>query len=282
MKIGHFCSYYVGSLVYRNLFSNLSDLAVESYLYIPIRNKNHYNKNTFSDDNVHFHYVHILGLLTRVSLFWKTFLNVIFSYLYFKHKKLDYIHAHTFYSDGFSAYFVSLLLKLPLLITFRATDCNLGFRFYFHYNLFAKLILNRASSIVFVSHSHKNAFVANFGSHYNSKVKVIPNGIDSVYLDDYLICKSTQTPRFFNDRYKNSTVCTYIGSIDLNKNIKNSVSAFFSLHKNNSIFIIIGGSYDDYVSVYGEITESYKNNVIFLGRLNASQIKNVLYCCNAI
>ncbi len=277
MKVAHLCSYYIGSRVYLNFFKNLSILNVKSYVFVPIRNIHHSQNNLLNDNNVFFRFVKTLNIFTKFSLFYKTFINLIFSYFYFKDKDFDFIHAHTFYSDGFTAFFLSLLFKKKFAVTFRGTDCNLGMKIYPHYYYLSIIILKRASSIIFISNAHKYIFEKKFGNSFKSKIRVIPNGIDDFFIHKSCLNKHDLDNPKKKYLKKDNTVGLYIGVIDKNKNIKKTLDAFFSLGSiEDKIFYIVGGDYNKYKSVYGVIPDNYINNVIFLERLSKLEIIDIL------
>ncbi|HIF9528297.1 TPA: glycosyltransferase family 4 protein [Photobacterium damselae] len=262
-KILHFCSYYIGSKVYKELFQRFSKKNIEQIVYVPIRNKKDFNKNKV--ENIHIKYVKILSIFTRVFYSLKLFLIVLWSFFYFYKKKenISIVHAHTLYADGIPAYIFSRLFRKDLIITLRNTDVNLGFKYFIQYKWLAKLALEYCNEIIFVSYAHKSIFNDYFGYEYDSKINIIPNGLSDDYINNALI-KKINHPK--------NKVGIYVGCSDKNKNIKNALDAFFDATDNNSKFYIVGVEQEEYIRIYGDICNSYIDRVIFFGNLSSIEI----------
>ncbi|MDB2356082.1 glycosyltransferase family 4 protein [Pseudoalteromonas sp.] len=174
------------------------------------------------------------------------------------------MHAHTLYSDGIAAYFYAKKNKVDLVITLRTTDIALGFKFYFHYKWLAKKALTYAKKIVFVAPAHKVKFQQYFGHCYDNKIIVIPNGIDKFYLENKLTSVV----------HKNKNhVALYVGTVNKNKNLKASIIAFFNVSVNSDDeFRVVGGTYKEYVDIYGELPVNLIHRVNFLGKLSKEQV----------
>lgn len=266
MKVVHFCSYFEGSKVYENLFSRLSSLGVVNSIYIPVKRKckNSLESNRFGDKYT----VNCLSFFTRVFYFLKIY-RIIFSFPKIDgfYKDAHFVHAHTLYSDGIPAFFYSRLRGIPLVITVRGTDVTLGFKYYFHYKFIARFALRYCNKVVFVSPSHKKKFQCYFGKGYDSKLEVVPNGVDTYFIEN---CVNKKTPG-------STQSALYIGAINRNKNIERSIRAFFfSPRNNNSIFHVVGGSKGEYSSVYGHLPIELTDKVIFHGRLEKDEIIDLM------
>ena len=259
MKIIHFCSYFQGSKVYINLFSALNKISITNTIFIPARE----GADTYSAQDG-FYFEKCLGKLTRFFYFYKLLrinnatlknLNSL--------SDTDYlVHAHTLYADGVSAYRYARRRDMPLVITIRATDVVLGFKYYFHYKWLARKALAYAKKIVFVAPAHKIKFQRYFGHCYDDKLIVIPNGIDNFYLENKLTSAV----------HKNQ-VALYVGTINKNKNLKASITAFFNISTNSGYeFRVVGGTYKEYVGIYGELPVNLTHKVSFLGKLSKKQV----------
>lgn len=260
MKLIHFCSYYIGSTVYKSLFSELSKCGIKQVVYVPVRKLSHVRNNAVKDENIKFSYVNCLSFLTRIFFILKIFLSLSFSLLKIKkNKEYDVVHAHTLYSDGISAYLYCIIRKRKLVITVRNTDVNLCFKYYPHYKWLARKALNYSERIIFVSPAHMSIFESYFGIKYSYKSKLIENGISDLFVDNAVSYKKN----------KPSSSGLFIGAIDKNKNILSSILAFekcFS-HEDWS-FTIVGGEYDDFRKVYGELPCHLIDRVSFEGRVD--------------
>jgi glycosyltransferase involved in cell wall biosynthesis len=178
--------------------------------------------------------------------------------------KNSIIHAHTLYSDGIPAYLYSKKHMLDLVVTLRTTDVHLGFKYLFHYKWLARKTLAYAKRIVFVAPAHKVKFQQYFGNCYDHKLFIIPNGIDKFYLENTL--KSAV------NKSKNR-VALYVGTINKNKNLQASITAFFNISiSNDDEFRVVGGTYKEYVDIYGELPVNLIHRVNFLGELSKEQV----------
>lgn len=258
MKIIHFCSYYIGSKVYKKLFSSLSEHGVQSEVFIPIRDSAHRGINKIENDKIIYHYIKCLSIFTRLFYSLKL-VKVVFNFLCNRSKSGEVIHAHTLYADGIPAYICAKLLNKKLVITLRNTDVNLGFKYFRQYKWLANLALRYSSQIIFVSPKHKFKFQSYFGSAFNSKLKVIPNGIDSFFIENALTKKSLRS----------SCVGVYAGEITKNKNINSAIQAFAKVNDGKSWeFHIVGGSYETFIKEYGVLPKEYSNNVLFIPKVS--------------
>ncbi|MEQ3528546.1 glycosyltransferase family 4 protein [Pseudoalteromonas sp. XMcav11-Q] len=178
--------------------------------------------------------------------------------------KESLVHAHTLYSDGIPAYLYSIFNKKQLVITIRTTDIMLGFKYYRQHKWLARKALRYAKKIIFISPSHLERFISYFGNEFNSKVMVIPNGIDDFYLNN------TQE---YRKKKQSAIIGLYIGRVDRNKNVDSSITSFFRATKGkNSRFRVVGGTYEDYVKVYGPLAGEIVGRVEFLGELRKEEV----------
>lgn len=266
MNALHFCSYYVGSKVYRELFFALSKLeSVKQTVYVPVRDNSHKGSNELYEGNINFYYTTILSKLTKVFLLVKIILVSIVAFNKFRTENFHVIHAHTLYSDGIPAFLFSRFFKKKLVLTIRNTDVNIGFKYYRHYKWLARRALSFSSKIIFISPAHKVKFQDYFGNSYDEKLFIVPNGIDDFYIEHIKLFKKTIIDK---------KVALHVASIDRNKNLKNTIIAFFEATKQyeNSEFRIAGGNYFDYQNIFGDLPANLKSKVVFLGRLDKNQL----------
>lgn len=261
MNILHFCSYYIGSKVYRCLFHNLSKNNVHSKVFIPIRSERHSGSNFILDDRIDLEYVRCLSFITRFFISFKI-LSVFFLSLLRERgsKNYDVVHAHTLYADGISAYIFSLVKQQKLVITVRNTDVNLGFKFFKHYKWLVKKALSYSDKIIFISPAHIIKFRYYFGEEFDCKIILIPNGIEEVYIENALDSKA--------NKLRLGTVRgLYIGSIDKNKNIESTILAFEKACLGMDWTLnIVGGNYSEYTDIYGKLSPGLLNKVNFIER----------------
>ncbi|RZM81182.1 hypothetical protein C3B51_09340 [Pseudoalteromonas rubra] len=263
MTILHFCSYYVGSTVFFELFSALNQHC-KQFVYVPVRFKQQLSTNQVP--SVEFKFVKNLSIFTRAFYLLKLIRILYPAFVtYFKNSSIKVVHAHTLYSDGIPAYIFSRLAGKKLIITLRNTDVNTGFKYYRQYKWLAKKALSYSSSIILVSPAHKLKFQNYFGHAFDDKLKVIPNGINQFFLENAKDKKVSP---------KNKIIALHIANINKNKNLKNTISAFFEATKGTSEleFRVAGGTYDEYVKVFGELPLEHREKTVFLGKLDKMQL----------
>lgn len=263
MNILHFCSYYIGSKVFYELFSSLNQYCTQ-LVYVPTRYRRQTNVEVAPD--VNFYFIKSLSVFTRVFYLLKLYRVVYPAFkTYYNNSKVDVVHAHTLYSDGIPAFVFSKIAKKRLIITLRNTDVNTGFKYYWQYKWLAKKALKYSSSIILVSPAHKLKFQNYFGHAFDEKIKVVPNGVNQFFLKNAKNRKVTP---------KNKVVALHIANINKNKNLKNTISAFFDATKelSETQFRVAGGTYEEYVKVFGALPRELKEKTFFLGKLNKIEL----------
>lgn len=263
MNVLHFCSYYVSSRVFYELINSLS-LHGKQFVYVPVRLKKQLNSERPA--NGEFYFVKSLNFFTRLFYIFKLF-SVLYPALkkFLRNELVGVVHAHTLYSDGIPAYIFSKLANKKLIITLRNTDVNSGFRFYWHHKWLAKKALKYASYIVFVCPAHVVKFQRYFGSEFEEKIRVIPNGIDGFFL------KNVKSKKVIS---RSGIIALHIASVNKNKNLKNTISAFFEATNqlSESEFRVAGGTYNEYVKAFGELPIEFKEKTVFLGKLDKNEL----------
>lgn len=235
-------------------------------VFIPVREKKQFNRNSLSLANVQLEYVKYPKFIGKFSFFLK---QIMFWRMFWENfggkLNCDFIHAHTLYSDGFLAYFLNRKNNIPYAVTVRTTDLNVFERILFHWRWLTIKVLRNAKRVIFLSESQKKLLIDKYGESVNRPV-VIHNGVDSFWVQNSLLKKK---------RLKNREIKTalYIGEVSRNKNIKSAILTFFSTVRNEATqFIVIGGSYADYERVYGALPVDLVSKVNFLGKVNDKQL----------
>lgn len=265
MRVVHFCSYYIGSKVYKNLFSKLSEQGVNSDVFVPVRSSEHHKANFLDDDKVYIKYQQGLSILTRVFYLLKLIVVVMTGMKFLNSRKESgsVIHAHTLYADGIPAFICAKLFNKQLVVTLRNTDVNLGFKYFRHYKWLAKLALKFSKQIIFVSPGHKLLFQNYFGHGFDNKLKVIPNGIDDFFIGSTLSHKVTAP----------ATSAIYAGEVTKNKNISRAIQAFSQVNADKDwLFTVVGGSYSEFTNAYAKLDDNVKDKVHFVPRVPKEQL----------
>ncbi len=218
MKVLHICSYYIGNKLYKNLFSSLNNrFDLKQNVYIPIKNKNLINKNTFEAENVHFHYDNIL--MKKHRILYRTKIKKQYNRVLLHLEDIDsfdVIHAHTLFSDGGTAYLLKKKFGLNYVVSIRNTDINIFYKYGVHHRYFIHKVLMEATSIVFISYAYKQKVYSLLPrkviEKINSKVYIIPNGIDEMWFNTQIPIKLETNLTKLN--------LLFTGSLDRNKNLE--------------------------------------------------------------
>lgn len=278
MKCLHICNDLMGSKVHENLYNNLSKLKIDQDIYYPVRQ---HTKNKVIDFNK------------------KTSLNVFYSeplkksHQYFFRNKIRFlnkdiqnktnlagynlIHATTLFSDGALALNIFEDFNIPYIVTVRNTDVNLFLKYRFDLYPLAKTILENASKVIFISPSMESNFFRNpyirklFGPNKNKSV-VIPNGLDSFWLNNIEL-KKTLIP------YK----LLYIGKFDKNKNVLGLIQGYLKVkekYPNITLELVgEGGSQEKEIMLFSETDQ---HEITFHGPIYDKEKLKQIYRSNHI
>lgn len=275
INVLHLCSYYYGSKLYENLFTDLSNKSINQTVYIPIK----------SDVDV--------GELKKIDnckLLVEKTSNNLDRFFFNKKAKKNYsglmsnidireyniVHAHTLFTNGYMAYRLNKEYKMPYIVAVRNTDVNVFFKYFIHLRSLGVEILKNAEKIIFISPSYLentiNKYIPNvYKEEIKNKSIVIPNG-----LNEYWINNKANSSKVLD---KDLIRLVYIGEITKNKNIHKVIEDVDSMNKHgmNVTYTIVGdGEYlDEIKSFAGKIVN--KKNINILGRINdKNKLKEIL------
>jgi len=253
MKVLHVCSYYIGNKLYKNMIGSLAKKNINQVVYIPVRTKEHLNKNKLPSvlKNIKFQYSKILNKFDR--LFFMRKIN--------KQKKdiernllshrPDLIHAHTAFSDGGTAYLLHEKYGIKYILNVRNTDINYFYKYRIDLRRFMYQVLINSEFIIFISYAYKTEMLSllppNIRKKIKSKCYVIPNGIDDYWHEKALTHK----------KYGETTDITllFIGEINGNKNLETVLYTCENI-KNRG--------YNVFLNIVGEGPQKQKNKDICL------------------
>lgn len=107
----------------------------------------------------------------------------------FAGKSFSMIHAHTLFSEGYLAYRLHKESGIPYIVAVRNTDLNIFFKYRKHLHGLGRKILKNAERIIFLTPAYKNKLFNRYISkslqdELKDKVVIIPNGIDSLFLNN--------------------------------------------------------------------------------------------------
>lgn len=264
----HITNDFSGSTIYMNLVSELDSLGLSQVVYNPIREVNRMNKNLINlkSKESKIIYSHILNKYTDRILYRKK-INKIVKDIEEKVdlSKITFIHAHTWYSDGGVAYILSKKYNIPYIVAIRNTDLNLFFKYFIHERNFGKKILESAQKIITISEVYKNRVLestklTSIKRHLIDKLMVIPNGVDSFWIENKQLISSNESINQFK--------LLYIGKFDNGKNVLNLVKAIKSIINDGKYSVdltLVGGGGKDESNILKEIKGN--RNFNFVGKI---------------
>lgn len=178
MKISHICVNY-GTSLFQELFLALNSFPIKQSVFYP-RSKDHLIKDTESSYEVVSPLA--LNLLTKISFQRKRrIMQEQYDPLFHKNRP-DIIHAHTLFSDGSLANHYHIKFGTPFIVTIRGTDIDFFLKSKPWLKEYSKQILNNARYIIFISQALKMKFLQKYGTRYESRSIILPNGINESYL----------------------------------------------------------------------------------------------------
>jgi len=267
MKLLHICSYYIGNRLYKNLFRELSQKGIQQEVFVPVREKELQGVNTLEKEaypTVNYYFPNIIKKYHRYFYFQKIRTQQkVLEREVLSNTEVDLIHAHTLFTDGGTAYRIHKKYGTPYIISVRGTDINRFYKKGIHLRPFMYKILQEAKAVVFISHAYKNYLFSMLPEkvvrNLKEKVMVIPNGIESHWLEDHKMThgkkeKEEQAPlqqeakeSFYEESVSRreatpEATWLFIGALNENKNVGSVLKALaaFKQQKRNMHLKIIG------------------------------------------
>lgn len=130
-------------------------------------------------------------------------------------KSFNMIHAHTLFSEGYLAYKLHKESGIPYIVAVRNTDINVFFKYRKYLHGLGCEILRNADRIIFLTSVYEQKLFdkyipKKFRDELKSKIVIIPNGIDSLFLNNMAQPRSRVSENKLN-------VIT-VGMVNKNKN----------------------------------------------------------------
>lgn len=215
VQILHICPDFPFTKLYDLLFSQLSE-KLHNMVYAPVSRKE---------------------IPTEYPVIWGRDFSVVDRLLFYRKQHFIFkdikkkglcdskslIHAHTLFSAGYSARKLSREYGIPYIVAIRNTDVNVFFHYMIHLRSIGVNVMRDAAAIVFLSPSYKKLVLdkyvpRKYRETISAKSFVIPNGIDTLFLDnpgyDYKELLPTKQIRLI-----------YIGEVNKNKNVATTLKA---------------------------------------------------------
>ncbi len=178
MIVDHICVNF-GAPLFQEFFLALNKNNIEQNVFYP-RNSKH--RMVGSDLPYHVDSPQVLNQLTRISFSRKRrILKQQYNPLFHRNKP-DIIHAHTLFSDGSLANSCYKKSGTPFIVALRSSDTDIFLKYKPWLKRYGKQILDNARYIIFISPAYKRKFQQKYGSRYESKSLIIPNGINQSFL----------------------------------------------------------------------------------------------------
>lgn len=264
----HITNDYSGSTVYKNLVGELDNLDLSQIVYNPIKEESRIRKNEIElkTKDSEIIYSHILNKTTD-RIFYRKKLKKILRDIENKVdlSKIRIIHAHTWYSDGGVAYLLSKKYNIPYIITIRNSDLNTFQKYLIHERTFGQKILENAKSVILISASYKMRVIGlsslqKIKSKLLTKLQIIPNGVDSYWINNAVEKKVKMDNNAFN--------LLFIGKFNRGKNVlalQRAVSEINKKEKRVHLNLIGGGG-----NVHSEVLKQvdlYKDIMTYHGKI---------------
>lgn len=275
INVLHLCSYYYGSKLYENLFTDFSNKGVSQTVYIPVKNGTDVgNINKIAD--CEFIVKETSTDLDRFFFYRKANKNYKQLVSNVDLKKFNIVHAHTLFTNGFMAYRLNKQYNIPYIVAVRNTDVNVFFKYFINLRRLGVNIMMGAEKIVFISPSYLentiNKYIPNnYKEEIRNKSIVIPNGLNNYWVENRI-----KSPRKLD---KKTIDLVYVGEITKNKNI-HKVIEDVEVMNNKGLDVrykVVGdGDYlNELENLLGKV--KYKENVMLMGRINnKDEIKEIL------
>ena len=169
---------------------------------------------------------------------------------HYKSQGIDVVHANMGFRDGIIAYMLLKEIGIPYVISIRSTDINVKFLWKIPtIKKYCLNVLKHAQYVICLSESFETKLLDRLPVSIRSEVKnktvIIPNGIDSFYLDNLY----TRVKKNISEIRK----LLFVGKIDHNKNIEAVVQA---------VEILKRKGYEFQLEVVGEIIDDAYNKLL--------------------
>lgn len=266
----HIANDYAGSAVYKNLVYELDQLDVQQIIYTAIREKDKIGRNKVN--------LQVKDSKTIYSAILNWHIDRVFYPLKIAktlkdiQSKVDFsqvqcIHAHTWYSDGGVAYFLSKKYNIPFIIAVRNTDINIFQKKLVYLRPFGKKILIDAKQVLLISASYEKRVLnqkslKHVTRQIKNKIKIIPNGVDSYWIENSFFKRYCKASNVFN--------VLYVGRFTDGKQVPMLQEAIIQLNSELSqkiILNIVGEGGKDECKVL-ELVEKHPNVFEYYGQIN--------------
>ncbi|WP_318308104.1 glycosyltransferase family 4 protein [Flagellimonas crocea] len=186
MKVLHLNSYYIDNHLYSQLYGFFEPY-VEQKVYIPIK-QDRKPENVVEFKRTELIFEKVITPLHKYNYFGKVKTITKDAIAKNIQKDVDFVHAHNLFTDGALAYQLKKKFGLEYIVAVRATDIGLQYKLMYHRRPFIKKVLKEAKHIIFISPTNRDKMLqmmpSSFIQKIKDKIRVIPNGINEVWLNN--------------------------------------------------------------------------------------------------
>ena len=273
LKVLHIINDYSQS-IYKNLTNHLEPMCAQEVF---IFNRSYFTEYpNFSMPTYSLLSNRLSYLFYRIAIPLKNNLIAKSIFELYKKEKHDIIHSHTWFSGGGAGLLLKKRKNIKYIVTIRNSDIHSVWKYYPWYRKYGVQILLNASKIICPTPVIKKKLLKLIYSEsvnrINKKIVIIPNGIDSFWLEDRV------QPKIIS---KHPFQLLFVGEISFNKNIYR----LLQLTKNNpniKTLKIVGGDkgkllnmvYRKWIKLYAKLSSM---PVEWLGEINNKNVLKDLY-----
>lgn len=252
MKILNINSYYYSSSVHKQLQKSLLDRGIDTVTYVPLA------KGYVPRDECKYEYEDYIEYSECYNSIDRYIFHLKHSKILsdirkkFEFQEFDLVHAHSLFSNGYIALQLKKKYNISYIVAVRDTDVNTFFRYMVHLRNLGVQILQEAEKIIFLSKAYRSLLVNNYipeqlRDKIMEKVEIIPNGIDSFWLNNK---GETKLPSQLGD-----VRLVYAGVVNKRKNLTTTIKAIDILQKSGYkvLFDVVGRIEDE--TIYNQIKD---------------------------
>lgn len=244
MKILHINCNYLTTALHQTMIEMLDKTGIENTVFVPTYDK----MNAIIEPNKNVIVSECIQKIDRVNYFYKQIKIIRSIEQALDISQFDCIHAYTVFTDGNCAMELSKKYHLPYVVAVRNTDVNTFFKYMPHLRKKGIEILEKASSVFFLSSVYKKRVLFKYVPEKKrekilSKSYIVPNGIDNLWFQK----ESRKDFLSFADQIEQKKLkAIYVGRINRNKNITATQKALSILrNKGWDVKFTVVGSVDE-------------------------------------
>ncbi|AMB99565.1 hypothetical protein AWM75_05940 [Aerococcus urinaehominis] len=202
-KVLHINSNYLTSKLHENLMDRLQTSEFDNQVYMPIKIE---TEQQFLYESKHPVY-HPVTFKNRDKVFYRLKQRKILKQLLdlVNPNEYDLVHAHTLFTDGNVALTLKERYGLPYIVAVRGyTDINSFFKKRIDLRPRGRRILDQADRIVFLSQKNCEELLDKYIKEpglrrsLETKIEIIPNGIDDIYFEKQGLAKHLSSQQVIN------------------------------------------------------------------------------------